>query len=123
MLRRRRDLQIYQSSYAGASCHKCVSVSSSSKRLQLSDLKKDDYIFVRLTTESIENFHIGQILKVDEEEQEIHSTFMTRMKSHQAGNIFHFPELVDTSTHGRNDEVFLLPQPVCGTTLRTIWTF
>ena len=64
------------------------SVSSPSKRLQRSDLKEDDYILVRLTTKSILKFHIGQVLKVDEEEQEIHSKFMTRINSHQAGNTF-----------------------------------
>ena len=66
MLKHRRHLQFYQSSYAGASCHKCVSIYSASKRLQLSDLKEDDYVLVCLTTKSIEKFHIGQVLKVDE---------------------------------------------------------
>ena len=77
------------------------------------------FILVRLTTKSIKKFHIGQILKVDEEEQEIHSIFMNRKKSHQTENTFHFLELENTSTHGMDDVVLFLPQPVCGTTLRT----
>ena len=93
------------------------SVSSLLKQRQLSNLKEDDYILVRFTTISTEKIHIRQVFKVDEEDQVIHSTPMTRIKSHQAGNTFHFPELEDTSTHVIG--VVLLPQPVCGTTLRT----
>ena len=91
------------------------------KQRQLSNLKEDDYILVRFTTISTEKIHIRQVFKVDEEDQEIHSTPMTRIKSHQAGNTFHFPKLEDTSTHVVG--VVLLPQPVCGTTLRTAGHF
>ena len=97
------------------------SISSPLIHLQLSNLKEDDYILVRFTTKSIEKFHIRQVLKVDEKEQEIYSTIMTRMKSHQAGNTFHFSKLEDISTHGI--DVVLLPQPVCGTTFVKCWTF
>lgn len=62
-------------------------------------------------------------MEIDQEENELHITFMTRIKSHQTGNTFHFPDLEDISTHGIEDAVFLLPQPTSGTTLRSAGQF
>ena len=97
-------------------------VSSFSKQLQTSDVKVDDYILVRFTTKSTENFYIGQVMEVDKKEKEIH-TFMTRMKFRTKGNTFRFPDVEDTATHGIEDVIFLLPQPKCGTTLRSAEQF
>ena len=98
-------------------------VSSFSKQLQTSDVKVDDYILVRFTTKSTEKFYIGQVMEVDKKEKEIHTTFMTRMKFRKKGNTFRFPDVEDTATHGIEDVVFLLPQPKCGTTLRSAGQF
>ena len=47
---------------------------------------------------------------------------MTRMKFHKKGNTFRFPDVEDTDTHRIEDVVFL-PQPKCGTTLRSAEQF
>ena len=48
---------------------------------------------------------------------------MTRMKFHKKGNMFCFPDVEDTGTHRIEDVVFLLPQPKCGTFLRSAEQF
>ena len=48
---------------------------------------------------------------------------MTRIKFHKKGNTFRFPDVEDTGTHRIEDVVFLLPQPKCGTTLRSAEQF
>ena len=98
-------------------------VSSLSEQLQTSDVKVNDYILVRFTTKSTENFYIGQITEVDKKEKEIHTTFMIRMKFHKKGNMLSFPDFEDTGAHGIEDVAFLLPQPKCGITLRRAGQF
>ena len=83
----------------------------------------DDCILVRFTTKSTEKFCIGQMMEVDKKEKEIHSTFMTRLKFYKKGNKFRFSDVEDTGTHGMEDVVFLLPQPKCGTILRSAEQF
>ena len=100
-------------------------VSSFAEQLQIGDVKVNDYILVRFTTKSTEKFYIGRMMEIDKKEKEIHTTFMTRLKFYKKGNTFRFLDVEDTGrpTHGMEDVVFLLPQPKCGTTLRSAGQF
>ena len=59
---------------------------------------------------------------MNEEKQEIDSTFMTRIKTHQAGKFFISVNLKTLPPRALMI-VLLSPQHVCGTTLRTAERF
>ena len=54
-------------------------VSLHSTNLRLCDVKEDDYVLVRFITKTAEKYYIGQVMEVDEKDEELPITFMTRI--------------------------------------------
>ena len=85
-------------------------VSLHSTNLRLCDVKENNYALVRFITKTAETYYVGQVMEVDEKDEELQITFMTRMQSCQ-GNVFCFPDVEYLGVPGIENVVLLLPQP------------
>ena len=84
--------------------------------------KKGDFILVKFVSKKIVTCYIGKIEQIDEEEGEVQTNFLRRLKlkTEYRPMKFTWPEIKDVSWHEVNDILLKLPNPAnVGGTSRT----